>query len=92
MYFRRSGFDVDSLDSVVGFHGAQDSVVEDRHEEALGEVVQMLTHGEHVVALASRCCVHATALHATAETADGRALVRQRLRIINDSCNTRENE
>lgn len=34
-----------SLDTVVGLHGAQSSIVKHGHDEALGQVIQVLTEG-----------------------------------------------
>lgn len=74
----------DSLDSVVGLHGPQEAVVKGSHEEALSEVVQMLAHCEHVVALPASTRVETTTLHARTEAADGVTL-RQGRSLLQDS-------
>ena len=59
----------DSLHGVGSLHGAQESVMERGHEEALGEVIEVLAQGQDVVALAPCTGVQPTSLHARAETA-----------------------
>ena len=63
-----------SLDGVVSLHGSQQAVVEDGHEEALCQVVQVLPHRQHVVALAPGARVEPASLHARTEAADGGTL------------------
>lgn len=72
---------IGSPDGVVCLHGAQSSVVEDRHEEALGEVIQVLPQSKHVVALATGGRVQSPTFHAAAEAAHGGAL-RQRSSLL----------
>ena len=39
--------------AVIGLHRAQKAVVEDRHEERLGQIVQVLPECQHVVSVTS---------------------------------------
>lgn len=64
----------DLLHSVVSLHGPEEAIMEGRHEETLGQVVQMLSHGKDIVALPPSTCVQTSTLHTRAETADGLAL------------------
>jgi len=79
---------LDLLDVVVRFHGAQPAVVEGAHEEALGEVVEVLAEREDVVAVGPRGRVQPAALHAAAERAHGRARLLQRRRLLQYGCQT----
>ena len=58
--------------------------MEGGHEEALGQVVQVVPHGQHVVALSPGTAVETAALHARAEAADGGTL-RQRQGLLKDA-------
>ena len=51
-------------------HGPQPAIVEDRHEEALRQVVQVLTKSKHVVAFTTCSSVNSTTLHSGAEGTD----------------------
>ena len=51
-------------------HGPQPAVVEDRHEEALRQVVQVLAKSEHVVAFTTCSSINSTTLHSRAEGTD----------------------
>ena len=58
-------------------HGPQPAVVEDRHEEALRQVVQVLAKSEHVVAFTTCSSVNSTTLHSRAEGTDRRTIALQ---------------
>ena len=66
---------------VCSLHRPQPAVVEDRHEEALRQVVQVLTQREHIVALATSSSIDPTALHSRAKSTDGRTVALQGLGI-----------
>ena len=51
-------------------HGPQPAVVEDRHEEALRQVVQVLAKSKHVVAFTTCSSINSTTLHSRAEGTD----------------------
>lgn len=59
------------LDGVVSLHCAQSTVVEDRHHEALGQVIQVLPECQHVAAVPPCCRVQPPSLHAGTEATDG---------------------
>ena len=61
--------------------------MEHGHEEGLGQVVEVLPEGQHIVALPPRCCIDTAALHTRTEAAD-RAQVRQGKRLLHDTCKT----
>merc|ERR1719222_557567 len=64
---RPDDFQVPLLVLIGSFHGPQPSIVEDRHEETLGQVVQVLAQGEHIVSLATSGSINPTALHSRAK-------------------------
>ena len=51
-------------------HGPQPAVVEDRHEEALCQVFQVLAKSEHVVAFTTCSSVYSTTFHSRTEGTD----------------------
>merc|ERR1719494_918470 len=58
-------------------HGPQPAVVEDRHEEALRQVVQVLAKSEHVVAFTTCSSVYSATFHSGAEGTDRRTIALQ---------------
>ena len=58
------------------------------HQSPLGQVIEVLSQGQDIVAFPTCTCVDASSLHATTETADGRTLVRQVLSCFKDTYNT----
>jgi len=58
-------------DAIIRFHRPQQSIVESGHEEAFGEIVEVVRESENVPALPARACVNASPLHARTEGADG---------------------
>ncbi len=62
--------------------------MEHRHEETLSHVVQVLPHGQYVVALPPGAGVQPPALHSGAETANGGAFWQGR-GLLEDACGYR---
>lgn len=62
---------VTGVNCIVGLHGPEAAVMETAHDEALGQVVQMLPHGDDVVAFSSGAVVNHASLHSGAKTANG---------------------
>ena len=60
---RPNDLQVPLLVLVCGLHGPQPAIVEDGHEEALCQVVQVLPQGEHIVTFATSCSIDTTSLH-----------------------------
>ena len=74
------------LDCVGSLHGSQESIVEEGHEKALCQVVQVLTQCQDIVAFSSGGAVEPASLESGAETADGGTVVAQRHRLLENSC------
>lgn len=49
--------------------------MENRHHEALAQIIKVLTKGQNIVALSPGSCVQSASLHATAEAANGFACI-----------------
>ena len=75
-----------SLNGVGGLHGTEETIVEDGHEEALGQVIQVLSESEDIVALPAGGGVESASLESGAETADGGTVVSQSHRLLEDTC------
>ena len=61
--------------------------MEHGHQEALREVVQVLPHRQHVVALTPRGVVDPTTLHAATVAADRGYVTAEVQRALHDVCN-----
>ena len=72
-----------SLLVLVGrLHGPQPAIVEDGHEEALSQVVQVLAKGKHIVAFSTSSSINPTALHTGAKCTDRGTVAFQCLSIV----------
>lgn len=68
---RPNNAQITGVDGVIGFHRTESAVVEEAHDERFGKVVEVLTHRDDIIALASSSIVDHTALHSGAERANG---------------------
>lgn len=59
--------------------------MEDRHEEALGKVIQVLAESQDIVAIPAGTGVESASLESGAETADGGALLSQSHCLLEDT-------
>ena len=51
------------VDCVICFHSSQVSVMEARHDKRLGQVIQVLSHGNHIITILSCTRVDHSSFH-----------------------------
>jgi hypothetical protein len=72
---------------IMCLHGSQSAIMKNRHEKALNEIIEMLSEGQHIVAVTARSCVQPASLHAAAEATYRFASLLQCRCLLQDSCN-----